>query len=95
MPSGFPRTSSGRPGSGSGRPFGQRSEEEEYYAMAMAEYENDLEKRQYGGFSFSNNPAFTWLSVLAKGASSVQSVCSCIQTPSRTVTVSLLDVSQS
>lgn len=56
--------------------------------MAMAEYERDLEKRQVGGFNFSNNPAFTWLSVLAKGANAVKSVCACIQTPSKTVTVS-------
>ncbi|KAK5940093.1 hypothetical protein PMZ80_007511 [Knufia obscura] len=72
-----------------GRPWGKRSEEEEYYAMAMAEYENDLEKRQFGGFNFSNNPAFTWLSVLAKGSDSVKSVCSCIQTPSKTVTTTV------
>lgn len=72
----------------------KRSEEEESYETAKAEYESDLKKRLFGGFNFSENPALTWLRVLIKGSNEVQSTCACIQTPSKTITVSFPDVVQ-
>jgi len=76
----------------SGGSFDKRSEEEESYETAKAEYESDLKKRLFGGFNFSENPALTWLRVLTKGSSEVRSTCACIQTSSKTITVSLPDV---
>lgn len=39
------------------------------------------------GSLFGSNPALTWASVMAKGPAAVESACSCVQGPAKTVTV--------
>ena len=58
-----------------------------------AEMLNEIEKRQLSSTGTSQNQAIAWLQELIKGPENVKSVCSCIQTASRTITVSLSTIS--